>query len=531
MNRKLNALKTEFTSGVRPLLLCVALFAIAVACSGGHTSPVPGVGNGKASKPPGKHHPQGTVSGNIKYVIVLVQENRSYNELFNSIGGNTTTQAYDGSLLINLNQRNFYEPGCDPNHANVAWRQDAHWNGTIFQNDGFGTPTPTCTNGATAAPSPMSYSYVNQSSGSSNPIANYLYLANNWAISDMTFQMNMGPSFEAHQYLIAGQSGGFVSAQPSPGFGMVGNPADASKSGKGGIFTTGGCDTPFPNIYADGFDFSLDYLNPYPLDPLKPCYDYNTIFDVITGNPVAPTWKYYTPAEKDIWSAPIAVQHLYNADVGTNIHISSSEAQDFYSDVQNGDLANLTYLIPCTTWSDHPVVSGNGPPDGPNWVGFVVNTIAHSTYWPNSVIIVVWDDWGGWYDNHLGGFNSPNPYAANKLDPYEYGYRVPMLVISPFAVIGNGHVNSHPRTTAAILDFIEKTFSAVPGGEGALGTLDSTSAALYDDLMTGSYAMINPTANPTLSPVPSGALTQTAFDPASTLSTCTDARDITELGD
>jgi phospholipase C len=80
--------------------------------------------------------------------------------------------------------------------------------------------------------------------------------------------------------------------------------------------------------------------------------------------------------------------------------------------------------------------------------------------------------------------------AANQAahTPYEYGYRVPLLVISPFVkspqgVQGRGLIDSTVRSDAAILDFIEKTFS-VPGGEGALGTLDQigTKQTKSDDL-------------------------------------------------
>jgi phospholipase C len=119
-------------------------------------------------------------------------------------------------------------------------------------------------------------------------------------------------------------------------------------------------------------------------------------------------------------------------------------------------------------------------------VGFVANTIGASQYWLNAAIIVVWDDWGGWYDGvipqttglTLGGTTiaATDLYNSANRDPYEYGYRVPMLVISPWVKQG---VDSTPRSTASILDFIEHTFGVT---EGSLGTLDSKSLPGHDDL-------------------------------------------------
>ncbi len=70
--------------------------------------------------------------------------------------------------------------------------------------------------------------------------------------------------------------------------------------------------------------------------------------------------------------------------------------------------------------SDHPAVTDGS---GPSWVASVVNAVGESPYWNDTAIFVVWDDWGGWYD-HV------KPHIFNN---YELGFRVPFLVISPYA--------------------------------------------------------------------------------------------------
>ena len=134
-----------------------------------------------------------------------------------------------------------------------------------------------------------------------------------------------------------------------------------------------------------------------------PCQDYRTIFRCDRRrNASNPTWKFYTPIEDLIWSAPIGVSHLFNTVLGTKIIVDRNEATDLYDDINdlNGHtLANLTYVVPCPSWSDHPAVTNEGHPNGngPTWVGFIASEVGKSHHWTDgdTAIIVVWDDWGG----------------------------------------------------------------------------------------------------------------------------------------
>jgi phospholipase C len=89
-----------------------------------------------------------------------------------------------------------------------------------------------------------------------------------------------------------------------------------------------------------------------------------------------------------------------------------------------------------------------------------VNTVGKSKFWESTAIFVLWDDWGGLYD-HV-----PPPYAGRD----GLGFRVPMLIISPYAK--HGYVSHTQYETASILRFAEDLF-----GLGQLAAADRRAAS------------------------------------------------------
>jgi hypothetical protein len=142
----------------------------------------------------------------------------------------------------------------------------------------------------------------------------------------------------------------------------------------------------------------------------------------------------------------------------------------------------VTWVIPDGRWSDHPGSSGLGP----DWVANIVNGIGASpgpctdvingktySYWQDSVILITWDDWGGWYDHvnpiqTIGQGNPGYPGGNGNGKEYVYGFRVPLLVVSPYVKLTNGKPGyiSSPKGSqnpiyydfGSILKFIENTF-------------------------------------------------------------------------
>ncbi|MGA7355054.1 MAG: alkaline phosphatase family protein, partial [Candidatus Cybelea sp.] len=142
--------------------------------------------------------------------------------------------------------------------------------------------------------------------------------------------------------------------------------------------------------------------------------------------------------------------------------------QDRSSSVPLRPFADLTYITPCGPESDHPEPNAKGSADGPEWLINLINAIGESPDWPHTAIFVVWDDWGGWYDHEPLFLNNdwvrpnPNPYN-NPRDPNEWGFRVPLLVISPYikepGYISNGSTAPYKwRSQSVMLQFIEANF-------------------------------------------------------------------------
>jgi phospholipase C len=136
----------------------------------------------------------------------------------------------------------------------------------------------------------------------------------------------------------------------------------------------------------------------------------------------------------------------------------------------------VSWVIPDGYWSDH--AGTNKADGGPGWVAAIVNAVGgvdndgvvHPTcydtingqqysYWQDTVILITWDDWGGFYDdvdpdpNGTGYVNSGN----NNGIQYVYGFRVPLLVVSAYAK--QGYTSNVPHDFGSILSFIEHTFN------------------------------------------------------------------------
>jgi phospholipase C len=92
-----------------------------------------------------------------------------------------------------------------------------------------------------------------------------------------------------------------------------------------------------------------------------------------------------------------------------------------------------------------------------------VNAVGASKYWNSTAIFITWDDWGGWFD-HV----KPVIYSS-----YEVGFRVPLIVVSPYAK--KGYVSHVQHQQSSILHFIETNF-----GLGTLGYADARADNLAD---------------------------------------------------
>jgi len=200
----------------------------------------------------------------------------------------------------------------------------------------------------------------------------------------------------------------------------------------------------------------------------QPCWDPTTLGDELDGAGL--TWAYYSAKIKSkgsfncgsgarndsslkgsgIWSAYQAINHIcYGADWANVI----TPPKQFLTDIGKGKLRTVTWITPTLGNSDH---AGSNSSTGPSWVTSLVNSIGESSFWNTTAIFVLWDDSGGWYD----------PVAPAYLDNDGLGFRLPLLVISPYAK--QGYVSHVPYEHGSILRFIEDTF-----GLGRLAASDA----------------------------------------------------------
>jgi phospholipase C len=401
-------------------------------------------------------------TSSIQHVVIIFQENRTPDNLFQdpvliARGADIASNGMNSQgRRIKLGQIDLGTNGSHANHydlshAHSAFVVQCNRNpGTgVCAMDGSDLVPIACSAGFACPPANPQFMYVNPAD-----VQPYFQMAEQYTFADRMFQTNQGPSFPAHQYIISGTSA------PSPT-----SPLFAAENPFANL---AGCAAP-PNttvamIDPTGQETSLQY----------PCFEHATLTDLL--NDAGVSWRYYSAAGSgSIWTAPNAIEHMCGpnapppnatACVGpdwvNNVVLSTREnPAPVLSDIANGKLASVSWVIPNGLDSDH--AQGNDG-SGPSWVAAIVNAIGNSEYWSNTAIIIAWDDWGGWYD-HV-----PPPQMRNS---YEYGFRVPMMVVSPYAKAA--YISHVTHDFGSILKFVEETF-----GLRSLGYADSWADDLSD---------------------------------------------------
>jgi len=326
---------------------------------------------------------------------VIVQENRSVDNLFHGFPGADTANVgygHDGKRYAMRPLSLAYRGDIDHGHYQFLLQYDRG------KNDGFDEAVTGFSKGKGCAypnvlnvpscfqlsPVPdFAYSYVPRSE-----IGPYWTMASRYAFSDRTFASNNGPSYPSHQYLIAGQAG-HVSETPQQ------TPQDINSDGPWGCdataleqFTILLKYAAHPSVYSA--KTGTDVPGPFT------CFSYRTAADLLDAAHV--TWAYYAPVigqnRGDIWSAFDAIWPVrFGTDWLTNV---KSPETNVLLDIQNGHLPQVSWVVPSFVNSAH---AGSLSLTGPQWVASIVNAVGESAYWKNTAIVVVWDDWGGWYDH------------------------------------------------------------------------------------------------------------------------------------
>ncbi|HYL27875.1 MAG TPA: alkaline phosphatase family protein [Candidatus Nitrosotalea sp.] len=367
----------------------------------------------------------------IQHVVIIFQENRTPDDLFQGLpGADIATYGIDSNgNQVPLRSTSLAAPW-DLGHDHWSFVRD-YDNGKM---DGFDKGLP-----ASERLRPFAFAPASE-------VAPYQTMAKQYAFADRMFATNRGPSFPAHLYIVSGTAGDAT----MPGY-LIRDNTFNGETGKG---MAGGCDTP-PTIITWTIRISDGANGPSH----RPCIDRPVLSDFLGAKHV--TWRYYQQgAGAGLWHAFNAIGHVRNGKDFANV-IPSPER--FLTDVKNGQLAGVSWVMPADNWSDHPSV--NGTARGPAWVAALVNAIGESKYWKSTAILITWDDWGGFYD-HV----KPPTYNGVEL-----GFRVPLVIVSPYA--RTAYVSHVEHEFASLLVFTEKAFG-IP--KGSLSSTDRRADDLFD---------------------------------------------------
>jgi len=362
----------------------------------------------------------------IQHVVIVIQENRSFVNIFAGFPG---ADAPMSGTMSNGKTIALHPIGLKTLDLCHEWANGIQdWdNGKM---DAFDL---NCIDGGQPG-GKLGYSYVERS-----VVAPYWTMAQQYTLADRMFPTMFGPSFTAHLDLIAGTS----DLQPTSA--VVDSPSSLPW----------GCDSPV------GTTNPLLNTKRQVLPGGFPCYkSFRTLADTLDAANVS--WRYYSPTVNygnggGYWSAFDAIKNVrYGPDWNNNV---ISPSPQFLTDVAKGQLAGVTWIVPDWPYSDH----AGGGDEGPSWVAAVVNAVGRSKFWNSTAIVVLWDDWGGFYDD------APPP----QLDFRGLGLRVGCIIVSPYA---KPHYVSHTQYEfGSILKFIENVW-----GLQSLGTTDVRANSIID---------------------------------------------------
>ena len=419
--------------------------------AGGQNNPSGSPSGGSSSGP--THLPSGNP---IKHVVFLIKENRTYNNYFGLYGHGADGTDTGGTLKCSGSPKHCV-PG-PPYKLTWAVDQQPHdithgFSSGLYSIDGGRMDGY---NIIGAGEDMSGYSVMHRDcSPPKGCIPNYYAYADRFVLADHFFTSMYGPTFPEHLYTVAAQSDGVVDnksttdhpgsycddpTELTPHFPLTGT-NKLSKADKRRIFN-------LENQVTQAIPDNLVKIFRYT-ESIRTCLPIKALPMELEKHHIS--WKYY--ADKDQWqNAAQAIKGIrYNKELWSKVQ----PPERLYKDILAHKMPAVSWLIPPEPYNEHPG-SGDSVCAGENWTVQHINMIMHSEYWKSTAIVVVWDDFGGFYD----------PVAPPHYDVMGLGPRTPALIISPYTRHGNnpdgGSVDHHVYEFSSVLAFIEKTFGLPP---------------------------------------------------------------------
>jgi phospholipase C len=349
----------------------------------------------------------------IQHIIFLVRENRSFDHYFGLFPGadGASTAPISNGQIINIG------------HATDATPQDlchtlqcAEMGIDGGKMDGFDLEV-----GGNKYDEFVSYTQMQQ-----QDIPNYWKYAQTFVLGDHMFSSAHSDSFPNHLYTVGATADGVINIPFPP----VTNPSEKSYSW--------GCDAP-SDVTVQQIDADDN------IDAVYPCFDFPVLPQALTN--IGVTWKYYAVPEDTIgynFSTLDAIDYIRNGPLWSSNVVADTS---FIGDALAGTLPSVSWLTTGRHMTEHPPQSVCS---GENWTVNALNAVMQGPDWDTTVIFVMWDDFGGFFD-HV-----PPPTE----DTYGLGERVPFLIISPYSI--PGHISSTQYEAASILKFVEERYGLPP---------------------------------------------------------------------
>ncbi len=373
------------------------------------------------------------IATKIKHVIIIMQENRSFDSYFGTYPGADGIPMQNGVPTVCVNDpatQTCVKPYYNPNDLNGGGPHGAanatadinggQMNGFVAQAENgrkgcLNSTNPVCTN--SKAIDVMGWHDARQ-------IPNYWTYAKDFVLQDHMFEPDASWSLPAHLFMVSAWSA--YCSQPGVASSCVNNIAGPVTIKQA---NPGGADYAWTDLtylmHKDNVSWGYYLSNGSQPD----CADDQELC----------TQKAQKVNVPGIWNPLPNFDTVKQDNQLGNIQ----EVSNYFTQAKNGTLPEVSWIVPDGTVSEHPPALIS---KGQAYVTSIINAAMQSPDWNSTAIFLAWDDWGGFYDH----------VTPPSVDQNGYGLRVPGLVISPYAK--QGYIDHQTLSFDAYLKFIEDNF-------------------------------------------------------------------------
>ena len=378
-------------------------------------------------------HPPAPLAGihKIKHVVVIMQENRSFDQYFGTFPGADGLPVHNGQFTVcvpdpatNVCVKPYHDSS-DLNYGGPHGQANATADINGGKMDGFIAEALKGRNSVCISPNDPNCGGTGKSGGSdvmgyhdAREILNYWTYAQKFVLQDHMFEPNASWSLPEHLFMVSEWSARCsVAGDPMSCVNALQNPGR-----------------------------------------IRPDYAWTDLTYMLHKKGVS--WKYYVAqgtqpdCEDDLATCAALPQKVGTPDIWNPLPWFTTVKHDgqlgniqtigrFYADAKSGHLPAVSWVVPNGKVSEHPTSLVS---EGQTYVTTLINAIMNSPDWSSTAIFLSWDDWGGFYDH----------VAPPTVDQNGYGLRVPGIVISPYA--RTGFIDHQTLSFDAYVKFIEDDF-------------------------------------------------------------------------